>query len=473
MKVLLINPPKISAVTKRVSYVHEPHHGLAYIASFIKAHGIDVAILDAQAEQLSISAVKARIDAEAPDIAGITAPTFLIKSAHETAKAAKEVSQRIITVIGGYHATALPLRTLKEFRSFDLLVHGEGEAPFLNIVNAIMNHRDFRDINGIAYRDNERIVVNPSSEPIMNLDKLPFPSWELFKLDRYHPHYTMRKKFLELPISTSRGCAGKCITCARVTGGKVRQRSIDNVIKEMRLMVDMFNAKRFVFMDETFTINMERTRELCDAMIDSGLNKKAEWLCQTRVDRVDSELLKKMKTAGCFLIAYGIESGNQDILNRIKKGTTLKQAVNAVRWAKQAGMIVDTFFIFGLPCETKDTINQTINFAVRLDPDYANFFIAVPYPGTELYPMANAEEGGLHFLTDNWEMYGWQMGSSAELRQVKRKHLEALQLKAYMRFYLRPWKIKSMLSIVSVKALPDYLYNIVKKRLVPETKTLS
>ncbi|MCL4557805.1 MAG: B12-binding domain-containing radical SAM protein [Deltaproteobacteria bacterium] len=465
MKVLLINPPKISAITERVSYVHEPHHGLAYIASYIKRHGIDVSILDAQAEQLSVRELTARIAAEGPDVVGITAPTFLIKSAHETARISKALSRDTLTVIGGYHATALPEQTLREFPSFDLLVHGEGEAPFLELLSAVADRRDLGEVKGIAYRDSGHIRVNPQAVPIMDLDTLPFPSWELFKLDMYHPHYSFKKGFLELPISTSRGCVSKCTTCARVTGTRVRQRSVPSVIGEMQEMVDRFNAKRFVFMDETFTINIRRTHELCDAMVQSGLSKRIEWLCQTRVDRVDPDLLKKMRRAGCFLIAYGIESGNQDILDRMKKGTRLDDAVNAVRWAKQAGMTVDTFFILGLPYETRDTIGHTIRFAVRLDPDYANFFITVPYPGTEVYSMAGKGEGGLRFLTDDWETYGWQMGGSAELGQVPRKQLEALQLKAYLRFYLRPRKLKSMLNIVNIRVVPEYFYNLLRKRL--------
>ena len=126
---------------------------------------------------------------------------------------------------------------------------------------------------------------------------------------------------------------------------------------------------------------------------------------------------------------------------------------------------MDTFFILGLPHETEATINQTIKFAIKLDPDYANFFITVPYPGTELYEMAKTGDGGLNTLTADWDMYGWQMGSAAELKQVSRKRLEALQLKAYMRFYLRLTKLKNMLNMVNIKVLPTYLNNIVRKKL--------
>ncbi len=465
MRVLLINPPKLTKLTERVSYVHEPHHGLGYIASYLRQNGADVSIIDAQAEQLLLDELETRIRDVSPDIIGITAPTFLIKSAHDAARIIKEIDKNIITVIGGYHATAMPGQTLREFPHFDLLVHGEGELPFLNLINAIRDKRGFESVKGIAYRNGNDVVVNPPSEVIFDLDTLPFPAWDLFKLGRYHAHYSKKTDFLELPISTSRGCVSRCITCARVTGVRVRQRSIHSVIREMKKMIDEFNAKRFVFMDETFTINMKRAGELCDAMIESGLNKKIEWLCQTRVDRVNPELLKKMRSAGCFLIAYGIESGNQEILNKMKKGTTVEHAVNAVKWAKAAGLTVDTFFILGLPHETEATINQTIKFAIKLDPDYANFFITVPYPGTELYEMAKTGDGGLNTLTGDWDMYGWQMGSAAELKQVSRKKLEALQLKAYIRFYLRPTKLKNMLNMVNIRVLPTYLNNIVRKKL--------
>ena len=213
-------------------------------------------------------------------------------------------------------------------------------------------------------------------------------------------------------------------------------------------------------MDEAFTAEPERIHSLCDAMIQARLPGRIHWLCETRVDRVDPELLRHMKEAGCTHVSYGVESGSQEILDKNHKGTTLEQAVNAITWTKKAGLQVDAYFILGLPYDNYETLKQTLSFPIKSDPDFANFFILVPYPGTLAMKLAKQGKANLRLLTEDWSQYGIQMGKALELQDIPRAKLERIQFLCYIMFYLRPRKWRSLLRIVSFKAVPVYIFNL-------------
>lgn len=470
MKVLLVNPPRIDRLSRRPSSVHEPPLGLAYVLSYLKAGGRDAAVLDCQAESLSLEQAVHRILATGAHYVGITAHTALVHAAAALSEALKQRDPSIKTILGGYHVTCLPEESLREFPTFDFGIYGEGETSLAEMLETVDRGRPLAGVEGLVLRENGAVRVNPPRPLIHNLDSLPLPMWHEFPLDLYVPHYNAGVRHCEIPLSTGRGCIGRCAMCARVTGERIRFRSIDNIFGEIEQDVFRYNARSLVFMDETFTAQPQRVEEICERLIREGYPKRVFWLCETRVNHVHRGLFRTMARAGCRHVSFGIESGNQEILDKLNKGITLAQARDAVRWAKEAGIIVDNFFIIGLPYETERTIRDTIRMALSLPSDFANFFIMVPYPGTKAMEMAKTGQGGLKLLSTDWRHYGIQMGKALELEGVPRSKLEIYQFLAYALFYFRPSRIRNMLKIVNPKMVPVYLGNILKG-MIPRRPT--
>jgi len=458
--IILINPPRLRQITKRPSRTREPHLGLAYIAGVLIEKGFRVKMLDGDACRSSLADIVRQVETEDPLLVGLTAPTTLVKSAASIAKQLKEANPDRKIAIGGYHATALPRETLLEFPAFDFAVFHEGENPISNLVRALATGEKPTNTCGLCWRENSTIRMGQVNPGFADLDSLPLPAWELFPLDRYQAHYRKDQRVRELPINLGRGCPGQCTFCARVNGEKVRRRSAESVLAEIEYDVDRFGAGAIVFMDETFAANAERSVQICEGMIRRGLNRKVYWLCQTRVDSLDKPLLELMARAGCKHIALGIESGDQEILRQARKPIDFSRAASVIRHAREAKIFIDNFFLLGLPGETANSLHRTRNLSVRLDSDFANFFLLVPYPGTEIYQQAIRRENGLVLMTKDWDAYGIQIGRSLELATLNRSRLERAQLTAYLRFYLRPNKIRNLLSMVDWKVMPVYFWNM-------------
>ena len=462
MKILFIIPPFLSR-DKRFTHNPQvvPHLGIAYMSAFLKRDEHEVYIIDAIVEGLTISELIKKTIKINPDIIGLTAPTQQIYDAAVVAKEVKNISPRIITIIGGYHASALPEQTLQEFSDFDYLVYGEGELTISELLQALSTdgHVVLKNIKGIAYREGNKIVVNPP-RPYLDVNMLPMPDFDGFNLSLYKPFYSFpNRKFKEVPILTSRGCPYDCVFCFRAQGKTVRYRNLHSVIDEIRRDIDIYHVTHLAFLDETFTLDKNRTEALCDELIRTGINKIIKWGCETRANLVNEALLNKMKLAGCRFISYGIESGDQKILDLAAKGVKTEDIKNAVKWTKLAHIDVYTYFIIGLPYDTLDTINKTINFAIKLDPTGLSFSILTPFPGTQVVNMAQNGTGGLKMLSYDWRDYGKQLGRALELEKISRKQLERLQRKAYLRFYMRPNKIATLFKTIQLRAIISYGFN--------------
>lgn len=458
--VTLVNPPRLRQVTKRPSYTSEPHLGLAYIAAFLRRAGFAVRYIDGDVEALTADQTADRALADNPVFIGFTAPTALVKSAAGVAEIIKRRAPDVPLVLGGYHATVLPEDSLREFTVFDMVVVGEGEQTAVHLAETLRDGGKPGDVPGLAWRDGDAIVTNEARERCLDLDSFPFPAWDIFPLSAYQAHYSTDGSIIELPVNTGRGCAGRCKFCARVSGRRVRRRSAESILAEIRDDVERHGARAIVFMDESFAHDQRLVRDVCRGLIDQGLHRRIYWLCQTRVDSVDRETLRLMAESGCRHVSFGVESGDDAILQSVNKGVSKDRIRQAVREAREAGISVDNFFILGLPGETPASIKKTIRFAIELDSDFANFFILVPYPGTEVFDMAKRGEGGLRLLTTDWDYYGIQMGRALELDSLPRSRLERLQFWAYLRFYVRPARLRNMLRMVNLKVLPVYLWNL-------------
>lgn len=456
LRVLLLYPPRRLVPGRELGAgYHSPHIGLAYLAAVLSARGYEVEILDGEAENLAVADVRERVGASKPAIIGLTAFTHQAPEAGEAAAAAKDAHPAALTVLGGCHATALPARTLEEFPGIDLCAFGEGEVTMAELAEAVEARRGFGEIDGIAFRRRGDTFRNPPRELIDDLDILPFPDFDGFRLDLYRGFYTHDPRLVELPVSASRGCPFQCTFCTKVMGSRLRHRSAEKVVEEIGRDIDLYGARQVIFTDESFTANEKWLARFCELYIASGLHEKVNWIIESRVD-IQKETIFLMKEANCSHVTFGVESGNQEILDKNKKRISLEQSRDAIRWAREAGIITDGNFILGLPHETPATIRDTVRFAVRSPLDYASFFLLVPYPGSEAMELAERGEANLKLLSRDWADYGKQVGAAVTLKGISRKRLERIQMTAYLKFFLRPRRIFKLFRKVSFRTLLIY-----------------
>jgi len=432
MKVMLILSPSKFALKDKVGITGIPL-GLAYLASFIEKDNHEVKIIDSATLGYKIKDIKNRIEEFNPQLVGVTATTSSIYDAYNVAKLTKSLNPEIKVVAGGPHVTFTAKQTLKECPFIDIVVRGEGEETFKELVNNLESYTEnassLKKIKGITFKNNGRIEETESRPFIKNLNEIPFPAYHLLPMDRYRLE---GKRFSA--IMSSRGCPFSCIFCSSsALFGKVwRARSPENVIEEIKLLKNKYRVREIEFLDDTFTLNNKRAGKIAELLIKENLG--ISWSCSSRVDTINQSLIEKLKKAGCHTIYLGIESGSQKILNIISKGITLTQAEKAVNLVKKVKLNTFGSFIIGIPGETVKTIKKTIDFAKKLSPSFAQFTICTPYPGTKLFDMAK-EKGWL--LTKNWAKY-------TILDQVMRipgtvtTNLSKWLLRAYLSFYMRP-----------------------------------
>lgn len=426
------------------------------IAAVLEKNGFPVKILDLPALGSFENLLPMIIRQEKPDIVGITATTPTINSATKVAKKVKESDSNITVVLGGPHATILPEETLQKAPEIDMIVRGEGEETTLELVKVL--EKDSNNINkvlGVTYREDSRIKSNPLRPPILDLDALPFPAFHLLPIKKYRLHPPFGKRSPVMPIITSRGCPYRCLFCSKsVFGKRYRANSPAYIVEEIRLLTEKFGVKEIKFYDDVFTLNRKRVISICRKLKESGID--IPWTCETRVNLVDGELLRIMKDSGCYMIAYGVESGNQRILNNLKKDITLEHAIKAFKLAHEAGIETVAYFMIGSPGETPETIEETIEFAKKLDPDFVQFSIITPYPGTELFRLV-FERG---YVSERWDKYVYaslkSIGTPAfETKTLSGQELREWSKRAYISFYLRwsyIWKrLKRITSLEELK----------------------
>lgn len=462
MKVLLINPPRFNEiVADNPAFIDEergynPPLGLLYLASYLKKNSNhELSVLDAQVDNLSYGDVFSRhIEAINPDVIGITVMTFTLVDVVKTLKLIKEVSQKlgkkIIVVLGGPHAHIFPEETLG-LDNVDFAIKGEGEVPFFSLLEALEGRGDFSEIKGLVYREEGKIFNNPVGDLIENLDELPFPDRELLPVEKYSSLLGAGR--IVTTMFTSRGCPFQCTFCDRPhLGKKFRSRSALNVVDEMETCLKL-GIEEILIYDDTFTVNRQRVIDICNEIKKRQL--KFCWDIRARVDTVDEEILKQLKSAGCSRIHFGVESGTEKILKVLNKGIHLNQIKKAFKAARNAGIETLGYFMIGAPTETKEDILETINFAKKINPDYVHITILTPYPATEIYRLALAEgvigddywlefarhpENGV--VTHYWD------------KELSKQELFELLGRFYKEFYGRPSYI--LKQIIKVRSLKDF-----------------
>ncbi len=367
--------------------------GLMTIYSFVKELGYDAELLDSRLAGLSSTALRARLVEGRYDVVGIPVFTNTAADSFRTAGLVKEALPGCTVVLGGVHVTSRPEQSLRECASADIVVVGEGEMTMAELLDALTRGQPLAGIRGIAYRRDDGVAVNPGRDLVKDPNVLPHIRYQDVPLDRYVPHPT---QYLALPsfnVFTQRGCPYACTFCqAMVTmGKKVRFKSVDKVVEEIRLLKTLWGARGIYFQDSAFTIRKDWVRELCDRLIAEDLG--IDWACNARVDNVTPDLLQHMARAGCWMCAYGIESGNQSSLDLMKKGITIAQQRDAVTWTRDAGIQALNNFILAVPGETEAMVRHTIDYSLELGSEIALYWLPIPYPGTELWNTARAMGG--------------------------------------------------------------------------------
>lgn len=429
-----------------------PPLGLGYIASVLLKHGHQVEILDPSKKKLSIDDVAKIIIETNPDVLGLSILTSRYNASKELIAQVKEKSPQIKIVVGGAHISALPEISVEDLK-VDYGVRGEGEYVLLELLEHLQGNRKIEDILGLIYHQNGIVKANPRRPNIENLDSIPFPAWSLMDPREYPPtpHQFFFKKFPVAPIMTTRGCPHICSFCAAesIWGRKYRTRSVKNIVDEIELLVTKYGVKEIHIEDDNFTLIKKHALDVCNEIIRRKLD--IVWKCPNgvRADSLDDELLSKMKESGCYQLAFGIESGNQEILNSVNKRLDLKIIPEAVKRAKKAGLEVHGFFMLGFPGETMETALETIRFSRSIGLDAANYASLAYLPGSALFKeyIQNKKTEAIDWGDVNY--YTPQATAGLTSNQLKK-----LQRKALLKFYFSPKVLISHLLKLKFKQIP-------------------
>lgn len=390
-KKILFIVPEIKSMfgTEKGIPIH-PHVGIAYLISILKQNHYQYQVIDCGVESNWSKQLKNVIDNFSPDIIGVTGFSYAYNYLYQTIKKIKAITT-IPIILGGPHVSANKEKILKETK-VNFAMYGESEISLINFLEIFSSKKpDYSKVPNLIWQNKNKTIINPSSPLIYHLDNIPFPDYESFKLNKY---LCYDQKII--PIITSRGCPYGCNYCSvkLSMGQSFRPRSPQNVIDEITYWYKK-GFTNFDVNDDCFTLDVNRAEKICDLIIKNKLKIKFQLYNGIRVNNITLKLLKKLKKAGCFFIAYGCESGSQQTLNRIKKNITLDQVRQAVKFTNQANIRHAVNFIIGHQQETYSEALETLSFAKSLDCDYVNFYNLVPYPGTEVYDWAIKKA---HFL---------------------------------------------------------------------------
>ena len=450
-KILLIYPP--SPVLNREDRCQQPTRDLIvipplpptdlmYLAAVAEKEGFEAKIHDySQGGNFENDLKEFK-----PDYLVVNIATPTLEHDLETVKKAKEISPDIITIAKGAAFLTLANRIMSEHDALDFGILGEAEQT----LKEILQNREKESILGIYYKENNEIKFTGNRPFIEDLDSLPFPARHLVDNNIYRRPDNNK---VQATIKVSRGCPFHCFFCLAtpVSGAKVRRRSPENIVAEIKECIEKYNITNFLFWSDIFNLDKKWTMDLCQAIIDSGL--KITWSANTRADTADLEMAKMMYKSGCRLVSIGVESGSQYMLEKMGKKITLDDVRRTVKVFKQAKIRIYNYFVIGLPWETEETAEETIRFAIELDSDFISFYTATPLPGSRFYDYA--EEHNLFDKDTSFENAYYY--PAVNTHHLTRERVFELHKSAIKRFYLRPLYILKMLSrIRSFEEVKNY-----------------
>jgi len=439
-KILLIYPPspvlnredRCQQPTKELLVIPPlPPTDLMYLASMSEKAGLDAKIKDySQGGDFEQDLKEFQ-----PDYLLVNVATPTLNNDLNSIRKAKEILPDIVTIAKGATFLTLSNEIMSECEALDIVIFKEAEMTLYEILSG----KPYSDILGMYYRQNGTIKFTGERPYIENLDEIPFPARHLVDNSVYRRPDNNK---VQAVIKVSRGCPYHCFFCLAtpVSGAKVRKRSVENILAEIRECVEKYNITNFVFWSDIFNIDRDWTISLCQAIIKSGL--KITWSANTRADTADFEMAQIMYKSGCRLVSIGVESGSQYMLDKIGKKIKLDDVRNTVKLFKKAKIRIYNYFVIGLPFETEETIEETIKFAIELDSDFISFYTATPLPGSRFYDYAR-----VHNLFDSETSFeNAYYYPAVNTHTLSKDRVFELHKSALKRFYLRPLYILRMLS---------------------------
>lgn len=439
-RILLIYPP--SPVLNREDRCQQPTKDLIVIPPLPPT---DLMYLAAVAEKVGLEAkindysqngdYEADLKEFNPDYLVVNIATPTLEHDLDAVKKAKEICPDVITIAKGAAFLTLADRIIKEHNELDFGILGEAE----NTLKEILEGKPKAEILGLYYKENDEVKFTGNRPFIEDLDSLPFPARHLVDNNIYRRPDNNK---VQATIKVSRGCPFHCFFCLAtpVSGAKVRRRSPENIVAEIKECVEKYNIKNFLFWSDIFNIDKDWTMKLCQAIIDSGL--KITWSANTRADTADLEMAEMMYKSGCRLVSIGVESGSQYMLEKMGKKITLNDVRRTVKVFKKAKIRIYNYFVIGLPWETEETVEETIKFAIELNSDFISFYTATPLPGSRFYDYA-LEHNLFDKETSFENAYYYP---AVNTHNLSRERVFELHKSAIKRFYLRPLYILKMLS---------------------------
>jgi radical SAM superfamily enzyme YgiQ (UPF0313 family) len=440
MKILLLRPNSGIPVAP-------PPIGLMYLVGYLRKArpGKDeITIMDGRSDLPPDDQVADLIRRLNPDVIGITAFTMEKDAAHRYLKLAKEHSRDCVTIVGGPYGTSDSAIALEDV-NLDFTVRGEGEVTLANLIDTLENGSEITDMKGIGYRDNGEVVEGTYPDLVNDLDEIPYPAWDQIDLEKYFQFGRIRR--LTNPIQTrergvsvfsTRGCPYRCTYCHNVFGKKLRKRSVENVLGEIKWLVEDFGVQEIEFIDDVFNLDRPRAKAICDGITTAGWDLKMSFPNGLRADQMDEELVDKMKAAGAYRINYAVESGTPRIQDMIKKNLNLKRAKEIINYTAEKGISTGGFFMLGFREETEEEVQNTIDFALTSKLHTASFFILTPFPNTPMYDEA------LELGYDMEALYSDYGAISKNLSKISNERLEQIRKKAFRKFYFNPKRIGSI-----------------------------
>jgi len=462
MKFSFINPgpnPELPIEDVKKMVGAAPPLGMLYIATYLRENGIDVSIIDEAAQGYSLKGTVDWVKKEEPDILGFSTCSSSGRKAALIAERVKKENPNIVTVFGNFYATFNAERILRKYPFVDVIVRGEGEHTSLELAKCLEKNGDLKKVLGINFRKNDQIISTPDRPLIKDIDSLPFPDREMLDVEYHNTTAGLvvaPKKFSS--FVSSRGCVFKCrfCGCRRLARNLWRSRSVENILEELHLLSSQ-GYKQFLFVDDNFTLNTKRVINICQRLKKERVD--VEFFAEGRVDNCPQDMLQEMVRANCKMIYFGIENATQKVLDYYDKRTTPKQAEDATKKARKAGIdVIAASFILGAPNETRKEIQNTLKFAQKIQVDIPQFNILATFPGTDIW-----EELKMQGVLD--EEKHWETGvmvPEVSPNAVPCQEIEQMIHDAYQRFFIRPdYVVKQLIRI----GTSSYRFNVLLNNL--------